>query len=161
MRWIRRHWLALFGAIPLLPTLNKWLLWAIGRGGDADFIISRIADPGWVRDMISFLLDPPGWATLPLIVAGLALIYLDLRRRHPDVAPAGITKQQNEDWWDQQTAEFDTRYTLRTQEADTLDFLVDGLKAVDDVTTILSAGSKETAQLGKMLQRFRADPRSS
>jgi hypothetical protein len=90
--WIKRHWLALFGAIPLLlPTLSKWIMWLIGRGGDADFIISRIADPGWIRDMLNFMLDPPSWANLPLIAAGLLLIWLDVRRRESEGTVNGTT----------------------------------------------------------------------
>jgi hypothetical protein len=83
MHWLRHHWLALLGAIPLIPPLFKWFGRLVGRGGDADFIISRISDPGWVGTMIGWIINPPGWAIVPLILGGLFLIWLDVRRR-PD-----------------------------------------------------------------------------
>jgi hypothetical protein len=35
--------------------------------------------------MINWIIDPPGWAIMPLILAGLFLIWLDRARRQPRV----------------------------------------------------------------------------
>lgn len=90
---IRRHWLAVLAALPFAPPVIKWVAWGVSRGGDADFIISRIEDPGWVGDMIEFVTNPPAWSILPLILAGLGLIYPDFRRnrRSPIAATASAT----------------------------------------------------------------------
>jgi hypothetical protein len=94
MHWIRRHWVALLSAIPLIPTVFKWLGWIVSRGGDMDFVISRTNDPGWVGTMIGWIINPPGWAILPLIAGGLFLIWLDVRRRSDVQVKDQITTPQ-------------------------------------------------------------------
>jgi hypothetical protein len=94
MGWMRRHWVALLGVIPLIPTALKWIGWLISRGGDADFVISRSSDPGWVGAMINWIINPPAWAIMPLIVAGFALIWLDVKRRRAKVTVSPITPQE-------------------------------------------------------------------
>lgn len=90
--WFKRHWRALVGALPFVPALFKGAKGLVGLGGDADFIISRSQDPAWLRDVLNWLTDPPGWSILPLIVLGLGLIFWDAKRnRRPaddDVATA-------------------------------------------------------------------------
>ena len=80
-RWLRKHWIALFGLLPLIPASFKGVLALITWGGDIDFVVSQKQDPGWVGQMINWLIDPPGWAILPLLSLGLACIFLDSRRR--------------------------------------------------------------------------------
>lgn len=80
MGWIKRHWLALLSALPFAPPLFKGIKGLVGLGGDADFIISRSQEPGWVGMMLAWLTDPPGWSILPMILAGLGLIYWDAQR---------------------------------------------------------------------------------
>lgn len=94
MGWIKRYWLTLFGALPFVPALFKAAKGLVGLGGDADFIISRSQDPAWLRDMLTFLTDPPGWAIIPLILTGLGLIYWDTRRSRarPDEAPSSSAR---------------------------------------------------------------------
>lgn len=79
MDW-KRYWRSALGIIFLIPpawhALHSLIMW----GGDIDFVISRSADPGWVGNLIDFLLNPPGVITLPFIVIGLLLIYWDNRR---------------------------------------------------------------------------------
>lgn len=87
MGWISRHWVALISAVPFAVPVLKSAGWLISRAGDADFIISRSADPGWVGAMINWVIDPPGWAMIPLIIAGLLLIYWDVRRNRNARAP--------------------------------------------------------------------------
>jgi hypothetical protein len=80
-RWLRKHWIALLGLLPLIPASFKGVIALITWGGDIDFVVSRSQDPGWVGQMINWLIDPPGWAILPLLSLGLACIFLDSRRR--------------------------------------------------------------------------------
>jgi hypothetical protein len=97
MTWIRRHWRALLALAPLLPPFVKGVLSFVGFGGSVDFVISRLQEPGWVAVMIRWLLDPPGWSILPMILMGLALIFWDSRRHRLGVAIAGdASKQFNE-----------------------------------------------------------------
>jgi hypothetical protein len=150
MRWIRRHWLALLGLTPLLPPLIKAVLQLIGLGGSIDFLIARYDDPAWVGRMIGFLIDPPGWSIVPMILIGLLLIWWDFRRRtSKDIA---VTAKR--DWWDKRAAEFDERYRASTRERGILDFILDGVQALKDVTTILNASNKETANFSKRILSY-------
>lgn len=76
--WLKRHW-PLFGATLLwAEPVGRVLKWAIGRGGDVDFLVSRARDPDWVGDMLTLLTHP--LATVALIATGFALIYWDMKR---------------------------------------------------------------------------------
>ncbi len=97
MHWLRHHWIALLGAIPLIPPTLKWLGWLVSRGGDVDFVISRTNDPAWVGTMIGWIINPPGWAILPLIAGGLFLIWLHVRRRSDAPVKDQITTPQKTD----------------------------------------------------------------
>lgn len=48
--------------------------------GYAEFVSAHIQQPGWVGDVLSFLIDPPPWITFPALVIGLLLIWWDARR---------------------------------------------------------------------------------
>lgn len=93
MGWIKRHWLSLLGVFAWLQPLWQAIKWLIGRGGDLDFVISRWSDPGWVGAVLSFLLSPPPWMTIPLLIVGTALIAWDYFR-HRNAAPALPTPLQ-------------------------------------------------------------------
>ena len=82
-RWVKRHWLAIFGAVPLLVPLIRFAKWLVTLGGDVDFLVSRSEDPGWVGAMVNFIIDPPNWSIAPMIMAGLILIWLDGKRSRP------------------------------------------------------------------------------
>jgi hypothetical protein len=75
--YLRKHWKSVAGALVLVRSLVTY-------GGDADFVISRMQDPGWVGKMINWLINPPGWATFFLVLTGLALIWWDVARRRPE-----------------------------------------------------------------------------
>jgi len=62
----------------------------VGFGGSIDFVISRSQEPGWVGQMINWLIDPPGWSVLPLIGLGLTCIYWDAQRQ---LAMGGTSKR--------------------------------------------------------------------
>src|SRR4051794_41031650 len=79
--WVRRHWIALLGLLPLIPAAFKGALALITVGGDIDFVVSRSQEPGWVGQMIGWLIDPPGWTILPFMLFGFACIYWDTRRK--------------------------------------------------------------------------------
>lgn len=81
--WVQGHWRRAI-AVALLWFLPLWQFARsiIMLGGDADFVISRSEDPGWVGAMLNFILNPPAWINLPLILAGLAVIYWGTRRNN-------------------------------------------------------------------------------
>lgn len=79
--WFRRHWVALLGALTLVPPILKGLNGLLGLGGNADFIISHRQEPGWVGTMLDWLLNPPSWAIIPTIVLGLGFILWDAKKQ--------------------------------------------------------------------------------
>jgi hypothetical protein len=79
--WARRHWLALAGFLPLIPPATKGVLSLLSVGGNIDFVISRSQEPGWVGQLMNWLIDPPSWMILPLIALGLTCIYWDAKRQ--------------------------------------------------------------------------------
>ncbi len=64
-------------AVASLQGLRALLSW----GGEIDFVVSRANDPGWIGTALGWLLNPPPFVIIPLILIGLGLIYWDLRRR--------------------------------------------------------------------------------
>src|SRR5688572_14129282 len=84
--WIRKNWQLVASAVTFLPVLLQWIFkaikWLIGRGGDADFLISLWKDLGWVGVVIEFFLHPPEWAPVPLMIVGFALLFWWNARRH-------------------------------------------------------------------------------
>jgi hypothetical protein len=91
MGWIGRHWALLLGLLAYIAPLSRGIKWLVGRGGDLDFIISRVADPGWVGVVINWILNPPAWTTFPLLLVGAVLIWWDLHRRK---AVPAVDRQQ-------------------------------------------------------------------
>jgi hypothetical protein len=89
MGWIKRHWPSVVGLLAGLQPLWQAIKWLIGRGGDIDFVVSRWSDPGWVGAVINFLLSPPPWMMIPLLIVGSALIAWDYFR-HRNPAPPGL-----------------------------------------------------------------------
>lgn len=86
MDWIKRHWLAIGGFILSAGgTIFRYAKEIISLFGDIDLLVERSRDPGWVGGMIGFLLDPPGWLILLVVIAGLFAIYLDVRRNRKSV----------------------------------------------------------------------------
>ena len=80
MEWLRRHWIAVLGMGSLVLPIFKAIGAVLTRAGDIDFVVERTANPGWVGDVLNWLFDPPGWIIVPMIVAGLAFIYVDFQR---------------------------------------------------------------------------------
>ncbi len=82
--WIQDNWRKLVG--------GAFLLWQFLRGllelaEHFDFIHEHARNPGWVGDVIEYLLNPPTWVTVPSIGVGFALLFLDSRKR-TGAAPA-------------------------------------------------------------------------
>lgn len=78
MRWIRDHWPALLGgALVLWQGGAKLIQWV----STLDFVIERSQNPNWIGRVIQFLADPPPGFALLLILAGITLVYWDIRFR--------------------------------------------------------------------------------
>lgn len=82
MGWLAKHWRGVGGTLLLLQAAWRGVHSIIMLGGDVDFVVSRSGDPGWVGKVLALLVNPPGWAILPLIIVGFALIRWDYRRSH-------------------------------------------------------------------------------
>ena len=96
MGWIKRHWLAIGGFILSAGgTIFRYAKDIISLFGDIDLLVERSRDPGWIGAMIGFLLDPPGWLILVVVIAGLIAIYLDVRRNRRAAAPKIAQSPQN------------------------------------------------------------------
>ncbi|WP_147274920.1 hypothetical protein [Ferruginivarius sediminum] len=81
--WVRRHWRLVGVIFFFLSPIWQFVRWLLQVGGDIDFVIEHINSPGWVATAISWVLNPPAWLNLPLILCGLALIYWEMRHhRH-------------------------------------------------------------------------------
>lgn len=81
----------ILGFVALLPSALKAGKWLVGLGGDIDFVISRSQEPGWVGDMTDWLIDPPSWLHIPLMVLGFALIWWGVRK---DVPRSGFPRRK-------------------------------------------------------------------
>lgn len=77
---VLRHWRWIVGVPFWLPIILKGVRSLLGFGGDADFILSHIEDPGWVGKMIEFLFNPPSWVVFPGMVIGACFIWWNVRR---------------------------------------------------------------------------------
>jgi hypothetical protein len=96
MDWIRRYWLAIGGFILSAGgAIFRYAKEIISLFGDIDLLVERSRDPGWVGDMMGFLLDPPGWLILAVVIAGLLAIYVDVRRNRKSVEFSAAMKPQN------------------------------------------------------------------
>lgn len=84
MGWFKRHWRFWIGLLVSLQPLWRAVKWLVERGGDIDFLVSRWSDPGWVGALITFILSPPPWMMIPLMIAGACFIGWDyVRQRKP------------------------------------------------------------------------------
>ena len=82
MDFLKRHFLQLIGLIGLFGApVWKAIKPFLQLLGDFDLIISRIEDPDWMGVIMRFLLDPPGWLILVLMVIGILLLMWDGRRQ--------------------------------------------------------------------------------
>jgi hypothetical protein len=67
----------------------KWIEKLLGWGEHAEFVAHRLRDLGEVGIVLEFLLDPPPALGLTIVVAGLLLIWLNLR--HHNAPPTSST----------------------------------------------------------------------
>jgi hypothetical protein len=65
------YWLA---ASPLISNL-------LGKLGDADFVATTLGYPDWLRAMLGFLADPPGYVLLPMVAMVCYLLLSDQRKK--------------------------------------------------------------------------------
>jgi len=79
---LRKHALAALGALLWVPGLVHAIRFALEVAGDVDLVSSHLAavPPSRLAAMKSLLLSPPGWLETLLLLGGVGLIWLDLRR---------------------------------------------------------------------------------
>ncbi len=77
---LKQRWLTVLGWATIIPTGIKGFWSFVGHAGDVDFFLSHIRDWGWARDIIAWLIDPPSWSLIPMLVIGFVMIAIDNRR---------------------------------------------------------------------------------
>lgn len=58
----------------------KGIKWLLGWGGSIDFVVERTQDPRWVGVMLNWLVHPPAWAHLLIVILAVVVIIWDQRR---------------------------------------------------------------------------------
>ena len=84
--FLRRHWSAAAGiAVAIVPHAWQALRFVLDMAGYTDLVVSHVESgkPTWVSAMKELLLQPPGWVQVFLLIAGLGLIWWDVKRRPP------------------------------------------------------------------------------
>ena len=92
--WLRTHRYGIGGFLLLVPELWRGIKWLLGWGGAIDLVMERSGDPKWVGTVLGAIISPPPYLTIPLILAGLSLIYWDLRRSNK-LSIIGTTDQRS------------------------------------------------------------------
>lgn len=95
IRWLQEHWRATLGAATLIDPVWRVGRWVITILGDLDFLVSRINDPGWLGTVINFIVNLYGALAPILALAGLGLIYWDIRRHRKQGATTHSTPATN------------------------------------------------------------------
>jgi hypothetical protein len=80
----------LAGALWAYAALTTFV---IGPLGYIDLIVQRIANPGWLSDVLTFFLAPPAWLILPLIVFGFVVLFW------PVFSASQIAYLKRLKWW--------------------------------------------------------------
>jgi len=62
-----------------LPAVWELVRRLLDWGGYIDSISAHLIEPGWVGEMIGFLINPPAWSIYPVILIAALFIWLDLR----------------------------------------------------------------------------------
>lgn len=79
--WLKAHWRTAAGTLALLIPLWQVVRSVLSTWGDIEFVIQKANEPGWVATVWAFVVDPPGYIILPLLIVGMSMIWLDVRRR--------------------------------------------------------------------------------
>jgi hypothetical protein len=82
-KFIRKHWLALLAAIPLLPSVWRGLVTIFDWGGRIDLIATKLHEAGGMSGILAFLLSPPSWLIWPAVGLTALLLLWDKRRNEP------------------------------------------------------------------------------
>lgn len=85
-KWVTKYWRRAGAAIAFVVALWRLFLDLLDWAGRLDLLIAHAHDPGWIGTVIALALNPPSWISLPAIIIGLLLLYLD-NRRHRNPAP--------------------------------------------------------------------------
>jgi hypothetical protein len=91
MAWLRKRWLLLLGLVPWIVEIVRWIRRLLEWGEHTEFVEHHFGD---LKAIWAIIGKPPWWVNIPLLLGGLALIWLDLRRRHAgQVAAPTFTPQ--------------------------------------------------------------------
>lgn len=84
--WIVRRWPSVVGALWLLEVAWKIVSGVLSTLGNVDFVVTHVKEPGWVGQMMDFIINPPGWFLIIALMGGFALLLWDARRSRPPAA---------------------------------------------------------------------------
>ena len=91
MAWLRKRWLLLLGSVPWIVEIVRWIRRLLEWGEHTEFVEHHFGD---LKAIWAIIGKPPWWVNIPLLLGGLALIWLDLRRRYAgQVAAPTFTPQ--------------------------------------------------------------------
>ncbi len=78
--WIVRRWRSVLGGLGLLEVAWRAIAWTLSTLGNIDFVVTHVKEPGWVGQVMAFIINPPGWFLLIALASGFALLFWDMRR---------------------------------------------------------------------------------
>jgi hypothetical protein len=81
-KFLARHWPSVLAIALQAQSIAKAVLYLLDLRGKYDAFTESLRDIGGVDGMISYLLDPPPWMILLVLVVGLFLIWWDVTRRN-------------------------------------------------------------------------------
>jgi hypothetical protein len=78
---MRKLWTRILAGISALPAVWQFIKWLLGWGEHIEFIAHRVHDINYVGPLLEFLLNPPPWFGVALIVPAFVLLWLASRQR--------------------------------------------------------------------------------
>ncbi len=78
--WFKKYWKAIFGFAFWLGPIWDFTKWCLDWRGRVDALAATYHDIGGYHVLLAYLLNPPSWLYPPFMVAGLALIWWNVRR---------------------------------------------------------------------------------
>lgn len=137
--WRSKRWTRLLGGVLVgLSTLFEAAIWVLDWLHRIDFIIAKLKEGGGAAAVIAWLLAPPPWLYPVALIAGLGLIWMDVRQSRKPRRPTLIRNAFS----DTQSVKIlppslGGNMSLRLDTVGTL--TVSGSYSLDSITMILNA----------------------
>ncbi len=93
LQTIKRRWPRIAAILLLLGPATDVLTRLLDWRSRYDAFTESLTEVGGFRAVVGYVLNPPPWFILCALIAGLALIYWDLRRRMPQTVSPSLYSQ--------------------------------------------------------------------